>query len=151
MLKSYLSLFKFNSQYFSDSKNNKLWDLVFVLAVYYNLIYVLAIIATFNLWFSFITKSVPIQAHINVLLFASIPISTIIINFKIFLKSTNIYFLIFGIILNLICFGYLLVRPEYGFFFIEILVLLGPILNIIILQKIFISCRISNEINRISV
>ena len=146
-MRKYLSLFKINIQYFPDSKNKKIWNLGFKLAVWYNLIYFVAALITIQVLLSFITLPVSLEGYINTILFLSIPVSTLVINFRIFVKMFKPILFILGIILNFICFLYLLIRPEYTNLFMEVFILSGPVLNILILIKIFAENRIRKNIS----
>ena len=146
-MKSYLSLFKSNNKYFSDSKNNYFWNLVLTLTIWYNLIYALGAISSLLFFISLLFVQAPLQAYINVLLFASIPILTILINFKVIREVININYSLLGVVLNFVCFLYLLMHPDYDYIIVKILVLAGPIINILILLKIFKDTK-SNRKNK---
>lgn len=141
MIKKFLSLFKINDQYFSDSNYNRYWNLVLKSAFWFNLIYVFAIVVIASQLYNILTLSVPLMSYANLLLFLLVPLSTIIINLNLFRKSIHANFSILGIILNLVCFIYLFIKPEYANLFVEFLILAGPSLNILTHIKIFWDSR----------
>ncbi len=109
-----------------------LWRALRIGALWGNLLYVASFLAVLGVLMGL--GPAPWRAYMNVLLMLVLAAGTPLLN----VRAARIAGLtpvvsVFAIILNLVCLGYLMFKPEYSVFALKLLVMMVPLLNIVVI------------------